>query len=231
MHDPFIILVILLLVVAGIALGAYYLDRKRRQMWRDLAARYGLRYYAGDPFDLVNCYSFALFNTGHSKRVSNTLHGNTDGMDVVLFDYRYKTGSGKNQTTHYWSALMVRLPCRGELKIEPEYFFDRIAAIFGWDDFDFEYERFNRAFRVTGPSKKFAYDVCTPEMMEFLLQDTSHCWEIQGDRLLLYSSSMGTFDPEEVARCLRDARGFLERLPSYLVEDGRGTRPGSSNRG
>lgn len=218
MHQPLIIVVIVLLAVVGIGL-AFYFDHKRKQMWRDLAARYGLRYDAGDPLDLVSRYSFALFSQGSSKRVSNTLHGSTDGMDVALFDYRYTTGSGKNRRTHYWSALMVRLPCRGELQIRPENFFDRIAAVFGWDDYDFEYERFNRAFKVTGPSKKFAYDVCTPDMMEFLLQETSHCWEIQGDRLLLYSSSLGTFDAEEAARCLRDARGFLDRLPSYLVHD------------
>lgn len=184
MDPPFIFVLFFLFAVVAIGL-AFYFDHKRKQMWRDFAARHGLRYDAGDPLDLVSRYPFTLFNQGSGKRVSNTLHGNTDGMDVALFDYRYSTGSGKNRQTHYWSALMMRLPCRGELQIRPESFLDRIAAVFGWDDFDFEYERFNRAFQVTGPNKKFAYDVCTPDMMEFLLQDTSHSWEIQGDRLLL----------------------------------------------
>jgi hypothetical protein len=184
-----------------------------------LAARYGLRYDPGDPLGLVDRYPFALFQIGGSKRVSHTLQGQTDGMNVVLFDYCYVTGSGKNRQTHHYSALMVELPFSGALHIRPEFFFDRIAALFGWDDYNFEYERFNRAFKVTGPDKKFAYDVCHSDMMEFLLECPSHCWEIQSERLLLYSDSMGTFDAEEVARSLRDAREFLKRLPSYLLRD------------
>jgi hypothetical protein len=214
--NPAVIFVLFAVVaIAAIAIGLYF-DHKRKEMWRSLAARYGLRYHPGDPFGLADRYSFALFGRGHSRRVSNTLHGATDGMDVTLFDYRYTTGSGKNKRTHYWSALMVRLPCRGALHIRPENFLDRIAAAVGFDDFDFEYEAFNRAFKVTGPSKKFAYDVCHAQMMEYLLQHPDHCWEIQQDQLLLYSSSLGRFDPNEVQRCLRDARGFIERLPSYL---------------
>jgi hypothetical protein len=213
--QPTIIVLFVLLALVVIGVGIY-LEHKRKEMWRGLATRYGLRYDAGDPLDLVERYSFALFSQGHSKRVSNTLSGNTDGMDVVVFDYRYTTGSGKHKHTHYYSALMVRLPCRGELQIRPENFLDRIASAMGWDDYDFEYERFNRAFKVTGPDKKFAYDVCHAEMMEYLLSHPSHCWEIHGDQLLLYSLSLGTFEPEEVATCLRDARGFLDRLPAYL---------------
>jgi hypothetical protein len=211
--------VIILFIVLVIAIGALaiYMEHKRREMWRALAARYGLRYDPGDPLELVDRYPFSLFSAGHSKRISNTLYGRTDNMQVAFFDYRYTTGHGKHKRTHNWSALMVELPCSGELHIRPENFLDRIAAAVGWDDYNFEYERFNRAFRVTGPDKKFAYDICHAEMMEFLLQHTDHCWEIQADRLLLYSSSLGTFDAEEVERCLRDARGFVERLPSYLL--------------
>jgi hypothetical protein len=213
----FLILVILVIVVA-IAI-AIYLDHKRKEMWRGIAARYGLHYDPGDPLGLVDRQPFALFQIGSSKRVSNTLQGQTDGMNVVLFDYRYVTGSGKHQQTHHWSALMVELPFSGALHIRPESFFDRIAAVFGWDDYNFEYERFNRAFKVTGPNKKFAYDICHGEMMEFLLNDPSHCWEIQGDRLLLYSHAMGQFNADEVEHSLRHAREFLKRLPSYLLED------------
>jgi hypothetical protein len=212
----FIIVVVIALIVIGVSI---YLDHKRKEMWRALAARYGLTYDSGDPLHLLDRHPFALFKIGHSKKVRNTLYGRANDMDVVLFDYRYTTGSGKHRRTHYWSGLMVELPCRGALQIRPENFFDRIGAVFGWDDYNFEYERFNRAFRVTGPNKKFAYDVCHGDMMEFLLENPNHCWEIQGDRLLLYSGSLGTFDAEEVERCLRDARGFLDRLPSYLVKD------------
>ena len=222
--EPGIIVLFVVFVIAMIAL-AIYSHYKRRQMWQELAKKYGLRYDSGDPLGLLERYEFALFQNGHSQDVSNTLDGTVDGMDVAFFDFTYKTGSGKNQSTHHYSAMLTDLPIpRGQappgatLHIRPEHFFHRIASALGFDDINFEYERFNRAFRVTGSDKKFAYDICHPDMMEFLLAHPEHCWEIQAGKLLLYSDSMGTFDADEVERCLTDARGFLERLPSYLLQ-------------
>jgi hypothetical protein len=200
----------------AMAAWGFYREHTRRQMWRRLAARYGLRYHPRDPFALLDQYTFALFNKGYGKKVTNTLDGRTNGMDVVLFDYCYIIGSGKHRRVERWSGLMVQLPVSGALHIRPETFLDRIGAFLGGDDYNFEYERFNRTFRVSGPDKKFAYDICHAEMMEYLLEQPDQCWEIQGDALLLYSSSLGRFDPEEVAYGLKDARGFLDRLPSYL---------------
>jgi len=211
-------IILVVLIAAAVIAWAIYADHKRKQMWRDLAARYGLHYDSGDPLDLTNRYQFNLFQQGHSQEISNTLSGTVDDVDVALFDFQYTTGSGKHKQTHHYSALMMGLPCSGQVHIRPESFFDRIFSVFGWSDINFEYERFNRAFRVTGPDKKFAYDICHSAMMEFLLEKDSHCWEIHGDQLLLYSSSLGTFDAEEVDRCLKDARAFRERLPTYLLE-------------
>lgn len=213
---PFLILT---LVAMAVLIGlAFYFEHLRKEMWRKLAQKYGLQYDAGDPLDLRAQYEFNLFRQGHSKKVRNTLQGQTRGMDVVLFDYRYTTGSGKNSRTHQYSALMVKLPVAGELHIRPETFLDRIAEMFGWADIDFELDQFNRAFRVTGPDKKFAYDICHPRMMEYLLGHPSHCWEIHQDRLLLYSSTLGQFDESEVESCLCDARAFLDLLPAYLLQ-------------
>ncbi len=212
--------IILFVLVAVALIGAgIYLEHKRREMWRQIAARYGFRYTTHDPFDLPNRYSFALFKQGHSRRASNCLEGVHDGLPVILFDYRYTTGSGKNQSTHHVSALLARLDVHcPRLTIRPENVMDKFAAFLGFDDIDFEYDRFNRAFHVNGDDKKFAYDVCHSDMMEFLLEHPSMTWELRGGDLLLYSWTMGTFDADEVDRCLGLAKGFVERIPDYLRE-------------
>lgn len=210
-----IIALVIVAAAAVIGLGIYF-EHQRREMWRKLAAEYGFRYTSYDPFNLPG-RSFALFELGHSRKAYNVLAGDYEGVPVTLFDYRYTTGSGKNQSTHHVSALLARLDifCR-KLLIRPESFLDRFAALLGFDDINFEYDAFNRAFNVKGDDKRFAYDICHAEMMEFLLGHRHMTWELYGRELLLYSWTMGKFDPGEVAQCLEAARGFVAHIPDYL---------------
>lgn len=136
-------------------------------------------------------------------------------MHVLLFDYRYTTGSGKNQTTHRLSALIARVDVHCPyLLIRPESFFDKVGDFLGFGDIDFEFEEFNRRFHVKGPDKKFAYDICHSGMMDFLIQHDRLTWELSGNWLLLYG--LGTFDPAEIDCCLTAIVGFLANTPQYL---------------
>jgi hypothetical protein len=206
-------------VIAIIGIGLY-LQYLRRQMWQQLAAKYGMRFHSYDPYDIPGKFPFALFQEGHSRQAYNCLDGNYQNVPVMLFDYTYKTGSGKSETTHNVSALLARLSIRcPKLILRPETVLDRFAAFVGFGDINFESEEFNRAFNVDCVDKKFAYDICHPQMMEFLLQNRSMTWELQGNHLLLYSWRMGTFDPEKVRTCLRLAVEFVARIPGYLQKE------------
>jgi hypothetical protein len=215
--------VLLALLVVGIFVAFnLYLQYQRQQMWRQLADRYSLRYRSEDPFDLPSRYRFALFDQGHAKKACNCLDGTYEKVPVILFDYEYTTGSGKNRTTHYVSALLAELEIDCPyLIIRPESVLDRFAAFFGFDDINFEYDEFNRAFNVKGDDKKFAYDICHAEMMELLLQNRTMTWEMRGQHVLLYSWAMGNFDPQKVAVCLRLMTGFVARIPGYLRNEAR----------
>lgn len=205
-----------LLIVGVIAIGMYQ-AHLRREMWRKLAARYGFRYSQYDPFDLRDHYDFSLFKQGHSRKVYNCLDGPYQNIPVIVFDYQYSTGSGKNKRMHYVSCVLAQLDIEcPTLIIRPESLMDRFAAFFGFDDIDFEYEEFNRCFHVNGNDKKFAYDVCHAEMMEFLLEHRHMCWELRQGALLLYSWRLGRFDPHEVETCLEAAVDFVARIPEYL---------------
>lgn len=210
----FIVVIVILFAVA-IAV-AWYLDKQRREMWQAAARRYGFTYRRDDPYRIPDRYAtFALFQAGHSRTASNCLEGAYQDVTVLLFDYRYKTGSGKNESTHSLSALMaqVGIACP-YLLIRPETFFDKIGDLLGFADIDFEYEEFNRRFHVKSQDKRFAYDICHSGMMDFLLRHEKLTWEVSGDRLLLYG--LGTFDPQEIEYCLDTAVGFLSHIPEYL---------------
>lgn len=207
--------VIAVLVILAIV-AAILMDQKRRKMWQDVAARLGLRYSRHDPHGLPSRYSkLALFNTGHSKKASNLIEGVHDGRYLMIFDYRYKTGSGKNQTTHNLSALClsIELGCPYMI-IRAESFFDKFTSFFGFDDIDFEYEEFNKKFHVQSDNKKFAYDICHSQTMDFLMNHQQLSWEIIEDRMFVYG--LGTFDEAEIDYCVAASHGFLNLIPNYM---------------
>jgi hypothetical protein len=212
-----IVFAVLVLVVIG-AMSEY----KRGKMWQDIAARHDFRYHASDPFDIPKRCRFPLFEQGHSKKVYNVLDGFYEKVPVILFDYSYKTGNGKNETTHFVSALLAELDVNCcSLVIRPETFLDRFAAFWGSDDIKFEYDQFNRTFNVKAEDKKFAYDICHPDMMEFLLSNRTMSVETRGRHLLLHTWQERSFNAQEVESCLNLAAGFVARIPSYLRNEGR----------
>ncbi len=212
--SPLIILIFIAFAVIIFAAG-WYFEQKRRQFWQDMALRYGLRYSSQDPFGIPQRYhQFAVFQTGRSRRAYNCLHGDYEGRFVLLFDYRYTTGSGKDKKTRRLSALImdVGIPCN-YLLIRPESFFDKIGAFLGYDDIDFEFDEFNRRFHVQG-DKRFAYDICHSKTMDYLLQNERLTWEMSGNHVILYG--LGTFDEREIGYCLDRADAFVSLIPDYL---------------
>ena len=218
---PWFVLLFVLLI-AGIAGFNFYLEDRRRKALQQLARAHGLNYHRKDPFDIPNRYPFELFKQGHSQEASNCLNGKYKGVSIVLFDYSYRTGSGKDKTTHTLSALLAKSGIYSpHLIIRPETVLDRFAAFFGFDDINFESDEFNRAFNVRGDDKKFAYDICHNEMMEFLLRHRSMHWELGGEYLLLYEERSSRADFQELRAYLRLASEFIALIPEYLRRESR----------
>jgi hypothetical protein len=213
------VLIAIAVIIAVVAVANWYQRGLRQQMWQELADRYGFQYFAGDPHDLANRYGFALFGYGRSQCASNCVEGSYGQLPVILFDYRYTTGSGKNSHTHSLSALLceLRIHCPS-LLIRPETLLDRFAEFFGFENIRLESDEFNRVFNVKGEDKKFAYDICHPEMMEFLLRNRSWTWEFRGRHLLVYEPDK-EFKSADVDSALVTAAELVNRIPKYLQDE------------
>ncbi len=217
MGQGFIIVVIILVVIGGIAL-AIYLEHQRRQFWRDLAAAWGFQYSTNDLHSIRDGYPFQFLKQGHSRKVYNVIEGKEKNRALLLFDFTYKTGSGKNQQTHNTSALIVHLPIMGmRLNVRPENVLDRFVAFFGFEDINFEMEEFNRAFQVNCDNKKFAYDIFHPQMMEYLLQHRNMAFEWHGDAMIVTFYQRGRFNRESAEQIKAFTHGFIDRIPQYLT--------------
>jgi hypothetical protein len=209
------------LVAAGIiALIVYGIinARKRREAMALLAAQWGLQYYRDDPFGIPSRYAvFDLMSSGHSRKASNVMAGKIGGRDVILCDYQYTTGSGKNQTTHCFQAAILAMPIlAARMHMRRESVFDRIASWVGHDDINFESEEFSKRYHLKCDDRKFAYDVFHALLIEYLLA-CGDCptLEMNGPTLLLYDTSRNEL--ENFRRLVDVGQEIIRSIPEYVL--------------
>ena len=210
-----------LLVIAGI-IYSIIAARKRREALFELATRLGLDFSPAHDSQMADGYSFLnKLAQGSNRYASNVLSGNYQGHRVLAFDYHYETHStdskGNRQTHHhYFSFFILLLPkVFPELKISREGFGSKIAQAFGYDDIDFESAEFSREFCVRSKDKRFAYDVCNAQMIEYLLANRDLNLEIEANALALaFGTCLAADKIEENLQRLLQVR---QLLPEYLV--------------
>ena len=215
-----VILGILALIVVGAILG-HLAAKKRREAMFALAGRLGLHFDPGKSRDLARRFQFLdKLRQGSNRYAFNVLSGRYQDHDITAFDYHYETHStdskGHRQTHHhYFSFFVLRLAASfPELKIGTEGFFSKIAQAVGYDDIDFESREFSRKFCVRSKDKKFAYDVCNAQMIEYLLANPDLTIEIELDSLAM--SFDRRLKPEQIERNLQRLLRVRSLLPDYL---------------
>lgn len=213
-------------VIAAIALAifSWRAQNARREALQALARELGLDFDPADDRDHDDTYAqFAIFRRGGSRRAKNTLRGTMDLFDrpcrMLCGDFRYTIQSGKHQTTHRFSYLIVHPPwATPSLLIRPEGLFDKLKGALGFEDIDFESEAFSSRYYVQSSDKRFAYDVLHPRMMELLLAKDPPMLDIEGGALCLGDGNR-RWEPTEFRRQIAFLREFCERWPRHLVQD------------
>jgi len=213
--QPLVIVGFVAIFIVVLVVG-YISSLKRREAMAAVAAKLGLQFMPGKDRYMARQYRFLnKLRQGSQRYAFNVLSGSYQGHEVLLFDYHYKTGSGKNTHHHYLSFFILRLPISfPELIIAPEGIFSKIAQAVGYDDIDFESHEFSRKFCVRSKDKKFAYDVCNARAIEYLLSNTDLSIEIE-DKVMAISFS-SRLAPERIESNLNRLITVRSLLPDYL---------------
>jgi hypothetical protein len=204
-------------VIAAVVVVLGYLSSlKRREAMAVVAVKLGLHFAHDKNRALARRYEFLdKLHVGADRYAYNILSGDYQGHGVTLFDYHYRTGSGKDTHHYYISFFILQLPAAfPELVIGPEGFFSKIAQAVGYDDIDFESHEFSRRFCVRSRDKKFAYDVCNAQMIEYLLSNADLAIEIEGGALGISFDSR--LSPERIEPNLNRLITVRSLLPDYL---------------
>jgi len=169
------IIIVLVLVIGAIVWGIYA-GKKRREALGLLAEKLGLCFSPEKDYQLAERYAFLdKLRQGSNRYAQNSIIGEYQGHEVAVFDYHYETHStdskGRRQTHHHHFSFFILTLEKffPELTIAKESFFSKIAQAVGFDDIDFESHEFSKKFVVRSKDKKFAYDFCNAQMIDYLL--------------------------------------------------------------
>ena len=214
-----LIVVVIVLAIASAIFG-YIRTQQRRKAFAAWAAQHGYTYEIRD--DRYNDMPWGdPFGNGFGRSAQDVLTSTTDRRRVLCFTYLYKTRSsnGKTSTTqsHWFSIYSLGMPkALPELRVEPEGFLSTIARAIGVHDIEFESEDFNRAFKVKGGDRKFAYDVINPQMMQFLMDTRAPGFATLGPDIVLVQS--GRMDLESVLPTVGYLDAVVARIPRFVWE-------------
>jgi hypothetical protein len=213
--QPFIVIGIIAFIIVAAVLG-HLAAQKRRAAMMALAARLGLHFDPSKQRTVARRYEFIdRMRAGRDRYAFNILSGTYQDHNIIAFDYHYKTGSGKNTHHHYLSFFIVHLPISvPELTIGSEGFFSKIAQAVGYDDIDFESHEFSRKFCVRSRNKKFAYDICHAQMIEYLLANPDLTIEMELNALAI--SFTRRLKPEQIEPNLQRLIAIRTLMPDYL---------------
>ncbi len=212
-----------IVVVGAIAYVGYLQAKKRREAFEQIAMRLGFRFYPEKDRSFALRYGFLdHMDDGHRRYAFNRLSGEVGGQAANIFDYHYETYSrdskGRRTTHHhYFSIFTLSLPAAfPELNIEREGFFSKIGQALGFDDIDFESMEFSKRYKVKSGDKKFAYDFCNAQMIDYLLRQRDLIIEVDGNTLAL--TFRGKLDVDEILTNLERLKQIRSLMPNYLFD-------------
>lgn len=166
MSFPILLIVILPAIFAIIVIYAIQAEKKRKAAVEAAATELGLAFtpaLTGTDQQLFE--TFELAHVGDQREASSVTIADSGELRMVLFDYRYTVGSGKNKTTRYYSVVMavsnsLVLP---QFSMTPESFFHRMASFFGFKDIDFDDDpAFSDQFLLKGENEAEIRSFFTP---------------------------------------------------------------------
>lgn len=216
-----------LLVLGGLAGGWIFMQR--REYWRDehlekVARRLSMDYCRGLPEGLRDMIRLsrpvlAVQEKGGELSVGlNSISGTRRGRTVVFFDGEctrvfYAQNRRECHKVIRFSVVAAGVDFESQpVVIRPERLVDKVAALAGYDDIDFDgLPEFSRKFYVNGPDRAFARRLVTPELARFLLGNVRCAVDFCGPWLMLYT---GARIPVSRVTSLIELAGRLAELAS-----------------
>lgn len=205
---PYLFVAGMLAIMMWIGLVSAFFARRRRLALEQLAESLGFTFtaVAGDEIR-ADIPKFALLHTGRQPQIENLLSGSTATTQVLIFDWRFVTGSGKNIQTHVSTVIAIQST---ELQLphwlcRPESVLDWIGLTSDGRDIDFEDQPlFSQKYHLHGNNEQRLRRLFDSEVCTFFEQHIGSYAEARG-QWLIYCRQGKVIPPDQIHDLLRDA--------------------------
>ena len=181
-----------ILIMVAVCWYAAKSEKQRIEQCEAVADELGLAFskegFANEGPDLTG---IKLFNRGSSRSFRNTIWGDTDDVDLGIFDYFFNASSGsKNkigclQTVIYFKSDELHLP---QFEMSLEGLIQKLGNSLGSSDINFSsHPEFSGKYQLGGEDETAVRQLFHPEVLEFFeSQGRGVSVEASGNRFILY---------------------------------------------
>lgn len=157
--------------------------------------------------------SFHLLRYKTIDRAYNKVTGNLGKYGVTIQDIDLHEGELQFKVTAHSTISIIELSEEIPLfTIEKEYLFDRLAALAGFDDIDFQnFQKFSNTFRLKGKDEPSIRNYFTNDLIRFLEENLNYRLESNGHQILI----IGKERPMSVAE-VENLLQFTKKLSNIL---------------
>lgn len=217
------LILLFLLLVAMVGVGflivSQHQEKQREEQMQAAAERMGFSFSEGTLHLRDWLGHFRLFSQGHSRQVRNVMHREIHDIAATLFDYRYRTSSGKHHQTHQQTVLLLeterlQLP---QFSLRPEGMFHKLAGALGYQDIDFEtHPVFSENYLLRGDDEAKIRALFSRRVLSYYAQHTGLSTEGEAQQLIYYRAGRRV-DPGRMEGFLEEG---LEALKLFVEKEG-----------
>ena len=201
------IIIIGLIIFGGLGWYSSHQAKKRTEAFQAQAGAMRLEFTETADELIDRLGDFGLFKRGRRKKTRNVLTGDAGDVKILIFDYCFTTGSGKQKKNHQQTVILlesenVKTPV---FSMRQQGFFDKFGKALGFQDIDFtSHPKFSKMFVLQGPDEEAVREFFKPSLLEFF--ETQENVSVEGGwgRVMIYSGRK-LLKPEEAKDALAKA--------------------------
>jgi len=178
-----IVTVVGIVIVVTITKRIKERERERTEDWKLEAEKMSFSFTEENHAVQESLNHFKLFNLGHTRILKNVLVGEANGTQLIIGDYRYTTGSGKDSQTHQLTFCTTSQDSLGVPHFflrKQSSFFDYLGKMFGGQDIDFEEDpEFSDSFVLQGDNPESVVKLFDQRIRNFFVENKTKSWQVE----------------------------------------------------